>query len=446
MTHADLTSSSAIIDDAGDIRAVTDENGYTTSYGYDALRRLTSIDYPADDAVAWHPTTIQYDRVDSEAGITGTHWRQTVSTGNARKIIHYDQRLRPRLSSEYDITNVSGTQRHVRRGFDYASRETFVGFASIADTSTDGTDTIYDALGRVTATAQDSELGTLSTSTIHDPASFTTHFTNARSKTTSTTYQVFDEPDTSAPLTMTEPLGVTTAFTRDAFGKPLTLKRSGTYNSTPVSVTRSYVYDANQRLCKTIEPESGATVFSYNESNVLGWKATGQALTSTSACEQGGVGAADKVVYVYDRRDRLTQTLFGDGSPSVVVGFTPDGLPNSVQSDNSSWVTIYNKRRLMTSETLTLGASTYALSYTHTPNGHVASLTYPDSAAVAYAPNAPGRGDAGRHLCDSGHTPSERRTQEPDLRQRHCSHHRAEPARPAQPQPRHGRARRPLCL
>ena len=44
----------------------------------------------------------------------------------------------------------------------------------------------------------------------------------------------------------------------------------------------------------------------------------------------------------------------------------------------------------MTSETLTLGASTYALSYTHTPNGHVASLTYPDSAAVAYAPNALG--------------------------------------------------------
>ncbi len=390
VTYADTTSSSAVIDDAGDIRSVTDENGYTTAYGYDALRRLTSIGYPTGDPVAWNPTTIQYDHVGTEAGIDGMHWRQTVSTGNARKIIHYDQRLRPRLTKEYDTANESGTQRYVRRGFDYASRETFVGFPSTSSTSADGTDTLYDALGRVTETAQDSELDTLMTSTVYDLESFTTHFTNARSKTTSTTYQVFDEPDMSAPLTMTEPLGVTTAFTRDVFGKPLTLTRSGKYGTTPVSVERSYVYDENQLLCKTIEPESGATVLSYNASNLVEWKASGQALTSTTACQRGDVVATQKVNYDYDARDRLQQTTFGDGSPAITVTFEPDGLPETVQSDNSTWTMVYNKRRLMTSETLTLGTSTYALNYTHTPNGHVARLTYPDSATVAYAPNALG--------------------------------------------------------
>lgn len=390
VTYADLTSSSALIDDAGDIRSVTDENGYTTTYGYDALRRLTSIGYPTGDPVEWHPTTIQYDRVGTEADIDGTHWRQTVSTGNARKIIHYDQRLRPRLTKEYDTANESGTQRYVRRGFDYAGRETFVGFPSTTDSSTDGTDTAYDALGRVTETAQASELGTLTTSTVYNPESFTTHITNARSKTTSTTYQVFDEPDMSAPLTMTEPLGVTTTLTRDVFGKPLTLTRSGKFGTTPVSVERRYVYDENQLLCKTIEPESGATVFSYNASNLIEWKASGQALTSTTNCERGDVVASQKVNYGYDPRDRRQQTTFGDGSPAITVTFEPDGLPETVQSDNSTWTTVYNKRRLMTSETLTLGASTYPLSYTHTQNGHVASLTYPDSVTIAYAPNALG--------------------------------------------------------
>lgn len=98
VTHADLKSITAVIDDAGDIRSITEENGYTTSYAYDRLRRLTRIDYPIADTVAWVPTTIQYDRVGTEAGITGTHWRQTTSSGNARKVVHYDQRLRQLLA------------------------------------------------------------------------------------------------------------------------------------------------------------------------------------------------------------------------------------------------------------------------------------------------------------------------------------------------------------
>ncbi len=56
VAYPDTTSVSAVIDDAGDIRSATDENGFTTSYGYDALRRLTRIDYPADDTVNWLPT------------------------------------------------------------------------------------------------------------------------------------------------------------------------------------------------------------------------------------------------------------------------------------------------------------------------------------------------------------------------------------------------------
>lgn len=389
VTYQDATSISAVIDDAGDIRSVTDENGFTTSYSYDTLRRLTQVDYPAGDTVAWLPTTIAYDRVGSEVGITGTHWRQTTSTGNARKIVHYDQRLRSKLIQEFDTANVSGTQRYVRKAFDYANRETFVSFPSTSSTPTTGTNTTYDPLGRVTGTAQNSELGTLTTQTRY-LSPFTTEFTNARGKITTTTFQAFDEPDTSAPLVSSEPLSVTTAYTRDVFGKPLTLTRSGTYNSSPISQTRQYVYDANQLLCKTIEAESGATLLSYNASNLVEWKASGQSLTDPANCQTGSVVANQKVSYDYDQRDRLWRTRYGDGSPSVTLTLTPDGLPEAVQSDNSTWNTLYNKRRLVTSETLTLTGVPYPLSYAHSPNGHIASLTYPDGNIVAYAPNALG--------------------------------------------------------
>ncbi|MBL8298587.1 MAG: RHS repeat-associated core domain-containing protein, partial [Rhodanobacteraceae bacterium] len=221
-------------------------------------------------------------------------------------------------------------------------------------------------------------------------APFTTQYSNARNKITSTTFQVFDEPSESAPLTISEPLNTTTTYTRDVFGKPLTLKRSGTFNSSPVSLVRHYVYDADQLLCKTIEPESSATVISYNLSHQIEWKASGQPLTSTSDCQRTSVTAADKISYDYDGRERLWRTRYGDNSPSVTVTFTPDGLPETVQSDNSTWTTRYNRRRLMTSETLNLSGNEYPLSYSYTPNGHVASLRYPDGAAVTYAPNALG--------------------------------------------------------
>src|SRR3546814_12788601 len=47
------------VDDNGWIRAVADENNYTTSYGYDVMGRLTSITYQIGRA-AWRERVCQY--------------------------------------------------------------------------------------------------------------------------------------------------------------------------------------------------------------------------------------------------------------------------------------------------------------------------------------------------------------------------------------------------
>ncbi|MGN6513713.1 MAG: RHS repeat domain-containing protein, partial [Lysobacteraceae bacterium] len=53
---------SAVVNDNGWITSVTDENGYTTGYGYDAMGRLTTITYPTGDSTAWNSTTIAYQK------------------------------------------------------------------------------------------------------------------------------------------------------------------------------------------------------------------------------------------------------------------------------------------------------------------------------------------------------------------------------------------------
>ena len=87
-----------------------------------------------------------------------------------------------------------------------------------------GTWTDYDALGRVTSIAQDSELGVLTTTTSYN-SGFTTTVTNPRSKATTTSYQTFDQPSTDAPVLIVAPEGVTTTIVRDPFGKPLSTTR-----------------------------------------------------------------------------------------------------------------------------------------------------------------------------------------------------------------------------
>ncbi|AZR35892.1 wall-associated protein [Xanthomonas vasicola] len=39
---------------------------------------------------------------------------------------------------------------------------------------------------------------------------------------------------------------------------------------------RRCVYDANQQLCKVMEPESGSTVMAYDAAGNLAWSASGQ--------------------------------------------------------------------------------------------------------------------------------------------------------------------------
>ena len=309
---------------------------------------------------------------------------------------YYDALWRERLRYQYDISNEAGTARAVETRYDGNGRKVFESYPQRSLGSIDiyrpGQAWAYDDLGRVVRHTQDSELGTLTTTTDY-LWGFMKRVTNPRRHVTTTSYQLFDQPSEDTISTISAPEGVSVVIQRDLFGKALTITRSGAWAGSGVSAPRSYVYDVHHRLCKTIEPETGATVQAYDNAGNMGWRASGQAAGGTSSCDQTVVPEAAKIRFGYDPRNRLTSTTFGDGQPTITRSYTPDGLLAHTGSSSFTWTYGYNNRRFLTRETLTVPGQTPAggwnFIYGINTHGHVESLT-DHSGPMNYAPNALG--------------------------------------------------------
>jgi hypothetical protein len=230
-------SESAIIAPDGTIQSTTDEVSYTTSYGYDPMGRLNAITYPSGGAPTWNSLarSLTQENVASEFGVAPGHWKQTVQVGSAKTTTIYDARWQPVLTLT-EITGVGSSQSFVVRRFDSMGRESFRSYpvtSATVNSALTGVVTEYDALGRVVKVKQDADDGSLPikvitlTTTTEYPTGFQTRVTNPRSKVTTTSYQVFDAPSTDAPVRIDAPEGVTTVISRDAFGKPRQVTRSG---------------------------------------------------------------------------------------------------------------------------------------------------------------------------------------------------------------------------
>jgi YD repeat-containing protein len=227
---ADLSIVVPTADTFGQIASVKNQLGDTTSYVYDPMGRLTQLNYPAGDTVAWSPINQGFVRADVAAyGLPVGHWQQTVDTGNARNTTYYDAMWRPRLLVTEDRANAASKSFVIKR-FDDNGREEFTGYPLGAITSVDdqvlGVRKSYDALGRVTLVSQDSELGALRTTSEYLDG-FRTRITNPRNFSTTTSFQTFDAPSEASPKLIEAPEGLITTIERDLFGKPITIRREG---------------------------------------------------------------------------------------------------------------------------------------------------------------------------------------------------------------------------
>ncbi|UBB24917.1 hypothetical protein LAG73_16525 [Pseudoxanthomonas japonensis] len=411
ITHADGTSRTAAVNDAGWIISTTDENGYKTCYGHDAMGRLSRLIHPSEtragicDAGRWAATTQVFEPVArAEYGLAAGHWRQTTSSGNARRVSYYDALWRPLLVREYDVANLAGTQRFSRFAYDHEGRTTFASYPGSTERLTAGIWTEYDALGRVTSVSQDSELGPLTTITQYrgDATGAFVRTISPRGVVTVTRHQAFDRPSYDTPVlvdqgqNLTERVGID--ITRDVFGKPLSIRKRDAAGT--VAVTRRFTYNSAQELCKIIEPETGTTVYGYDGAGNLAHSAMGlRGFGDAASCSGKGGWLQVKsraAMRNYDARNRVKTLVFPDGRGNTTHTYTPDGLlaSTAVDNDGTNVVTTsygYNRRRLPTSERMQWGGINWGIGYGYDTLGHLASQSYPNRQSVHFAPNALGQ-------------------------------------------------------
>lgn len=269
----------------------------------------------------------------------------------------------------------------------------FASYPSAASDPSTGTWTEYDALNRPTSVSQDSEIGLLTTLTQYE-SGFRTRVTSPKGYQTITSYRAWDEPTNDYPIAIAHPGGAFTDIARDVLGKPTALTRRDSSGTT--TVTRRYVYDTHQRLCKSIEPETGATILAYDAADNVVWSRAGAAYTSASSCNAADIPLAQRTSRSYDARNRILALTFPDNRGNTDYSYTPDGRLLSISTDNGgsdvvSAVYTYNRRRLPVGEALVVGAHQWSIGYGYDANGHLAAHTLPGGEAINYAPNALGQ-------------------------------------------------------
>ncbi len=404
--HPDGKTESAVVDSNGWLTSATDENGFATGYAYDAMGRLAGIAYPTGDSVAWAPKGFEFRALTASdwlpPGISAGQWRHYEGQGNYAKFTYFDAQWRPVLLQEYDTSNVAATVRYIRTSYDSNGRVSFQSYP-VAEpaAAVTGIRTFYDALDRVVRVEQDSEQSALITTTEYLPG-LQVRTTNPRGLQTTTSFMAWDQPSYELPILSQQPEGKTIQIARHPqFGWPLSLTQRNATNT--LSQTRRYVYDGNAQLCKTIEPETGATVTGYDAAGNPAWSAsglTGGDYANAFDCSYVAANTSGRVVNrTYDARNRIATLNFPDGRGNQIWTYANDGLPLSVTTYNDLNNTApvvnaytYNKRRLLTGESVSQpGWYTWGIGYTHDALGNVATQTYPTGLAVDYAPNALGQ-------------------------------------------------------
>ncbi|WP_157355473.1 RHS repeat domain-containing protein [Stenotrophomonas maltophilia] len=193
----------------------------------------------------------------------------------------------------------------------------------------------------------------------------------------------------------------------------------GTPDNPAPTVTRRYVYDDNLRLCKSIEPETGATVLEYDAAGNVAWSAQGLDLPDPTRCDRDVAhSSARRVVYAYDALNRNIQTTYPDGLGNLQVEYTADGKMKSETAFNQDGVTVvtgmsYNSLGLMVGHSRIIGtANPRTSTFGYNSLGQQVKTRYPDGYEVHQTMNALGQpiklqdGQGGLLAYDVSYAPS----------------------------------------
>lgn len=356
-THPEAVTIKREVTAAGNASAVIDGENRRTEYTYDALNRLASIKHPRGNpvSVSWSPGVREVVR---------GNYRETITYdgfGRERNIVHADSALG---------TTVSQTYR-----WDAANRKVFASYPG----QSLGTYTEYLPTGdvrQISHAANDA-------GAVSEGVTLFGYTANSRFNIDemgfahSRTYRAWGEPG-SMELTQYEaPRPFANSLQRSASNLTLTRNPMGQVVSVlQDGVTRSYGYDARHFLISSNEPETGTTS--------LGRDAVGNLVSRK-------VGSSGLTTFVYDGRNRLTTTVFSDGTPAVTRIYLKDDLLSAITQGDVTRANTYDENKNLQNESVTIGTRTFQIRRTFDQNDTLSALVYGSNNQVAYAPDALGR-------------------------------------------------------
>ncbi len=330
-------------DPAGRVGTITDVNGQSRHFKYDAGGRVTAVINDADGS----STNISYnlaglpDSVTDEDSVTrsfeydniyGRLSRISDVEGNYIAYAYDEQGNRIEMSKHDQLG-----ARTSRRRWSY--QHPIVPGKLWKEINADDTDTVYE---------YDSE-GNIAF--VKDPNE-------------NTTYYAYD------PLNrlkmVTQPGNVVTSYEYDTHGNLTSVTDAEDHMTT-------YAYDDMGRVVSTTSPDTGIASYVYDP--------VGNPLRKTDA---KGI----KVQYTYDTLNRLTGVHFPD--PTQDITYTYDagtygkGRRTGMSDPSGNTTFSYDGRGRLVQKTSTIFDHSYTISYSHTPGNRISSVTYPGQRRITY--------------------------------------------------------------
>ncbi len=387
---ADTMTQTQLVNDFAQPVSVTDFDGNTTVYSYDALSRLKTID-PAnsfwlDTLHTWSEVGNQPQLVKSQCTLNATKEACVSGTLRHTQTLTFDSKLRAvKVVNKDHLLDIS-----VFEKFNYndAGRVTFAAYAADDDSQTDGISSSYDGLQRIHTISQ-SGGGTQTSTYLAGNKRKVNDFNGID---TTTTYLAYGAPDYRQPSHIASPESVTTTLAIDLFGDINAITQSGPNKAGTgtISQTQYNVYDSNRQLCKVVRKDVGQSYYSYSVLGELLARAEGVTGGTTSDCT-ATVSAEQTISYNLDNLGNRRTVTYGDSSPTVSYTLSHQGDLTELTAGAVSQSYHYNDRHLLKDESLTVDGKTFALTYGYDNMGFTSSLQYPNQDMVNYAPNAFGQ-------------------------------------------------------
>jgi RHS repeat-associated protein len=368
-TSTTASTSTFTYDGDGNRTGVTDPLNHTTSYAFDKLNRLTGVTDALNET-----TTYNYDAAGNRTGITNP-LNQTTTLGYdaANRQTSIINALNQTTTIGYDA---AGEKTSVTDPLNHTTTYSYTPLGQLAS----ATDALGNALGygynaagyntsdSVSGPGQGTLAATMTYNAIGEVTTFTdflgnktqyqydaagnrTGVTDPLNHTTTYAYDALNRL-----VSITDPLNHTTTLGFDADGNPNSV-------TDPLNRTTTKTFDAQGRLLSVTDPLNGTTNYAYNLAGLL-----------TSLTDPVG----NQTTYGYDAVNRLTSTTDPLGHAVTYAYNAASELTGTTDRDGRTINYGYDAAGRQTSETWVGG--NYTATYAYNAAGLLSSVSDPFSA------------------------------------------------------------------